>query len=141
MAVKRISPTEAQALVESGYLYVDVRSVPEYAQGHPAGARNVPLMHLGGAGMSPNPDFVAVMERAFPRDAKLVLGCKAGGRSQRAAMLLEAAGFTNLMEMKGGFSGESDSMGRVVDKGWAASGLPVSTTPEAGATWDELKAK
>ena len=32
----------------------------------------------------PNPDFLAVVERNFPRTAKLVVGCQAGGRSQRA---------------------------------------------------------
>ena len=141
MPVKRISPLEAKTLVDEGHIYVDVRSVPEFEQGHPVGARNAPLMHMGGGGMSPNPDFVGVMSRAFPKDARLVVGCKSGGRSQRAAMLLEAAGFTNLVEMKGGFGGETDAMGRVVDKGWAAAGLPVSSAAEPGATWQELKAK
>src|SRR5437868_3098876 len=103
MAVKRISPTEASELLGQGYTYVDVRSVPEYEQGHPAGAVNAPLMHFGPGGMSPNPEFVAVMQKAFPRDARLVVGCKSGGRSQRAAMMLEAAGFTGLVEMRGGW--------------------------------------
>src|SRR5438132_10758352 len=103
MAVKRISPAEAKALMDAGYIYLDVRSIPEYEQGHPAGAHNAPLMHMGRGGMAPNPEFVQVVSKAYPKDTKMVLGCKSGGRSQRAAMLLEGAGFTNLVEMRGGF--------------------------------------
>src|SRR5437899_12025810 len=92
MAVKRVSPAEARDLIDKqGYVYVDVRSVPEFAAGHPTGAYNVPLMNMGPGGMTPNADFLAVME-TFPREAKLVVGCKAGGRPARAASTLEAAG-------------------------------------------------
>lgn len=139
MAVKRITPPEAHKLLAEGYAYLDVRSVPEFEQGHPAGAYNVPLLHLGPAGSTPNAEFVAVVERAFPKDAKLVVGCKSGGRSQRAVMMLEAAGFVNAVDMKGGFGGEGDMMGRLVDPGWARQGLPVATKAEAGRSWTELK--
>lgn len=140
MAVKRISPSEAKALMDEGYVYLDVRSVPEYEQGHPAGAKNVPLLHFGAGGMAPNPDFVAVVAGNFAPDAKLVVGCKSGGRSQRAAMMLEGAGFTELVEMRGGWAGEADTMGRLTEKGWSTLGLPSSTAPTPGGTWDELKA-
>ncbi len=139
MAVKRIPPSEAHKLVGEGWQYVDVRSVLEFQQGHPAGAYNAPLMHMGSGGMSPNGEFLDVMAAAFPKDARLVIGCKTGGRSQRAAMMLEAAGFVNLVEMRGGWSGESDQMGRVVEKGWASLGLPSSTQPEPGRAWDDLR--
>jgi rhodanese-related sulfurtransferase len=91
--------------------------------------------------MQPNPDFLDVVGRAYAKDAKLVLGCKAGGRSQRAAMMMEAAGFTHVVEMRGGFGGEVDGMGRLVEKGWAAQGLPVDTGATPGGTWDELRGK
>ena len=53
MAIKRISPEEARALVEDqGYSYLDVRSVPEFEAGHPVGAYNIPLLHMGPGGMS-----------------------------------------------------------------------------------------
>ena len=141
MAVKRISPREANALLSQGYTYLDVRSVPEYQQGHPTGAHNAPVMHMGAGGMSPNPEFVQVVERAYPKDAKLVLGCKSGMRSQRAAMMLEGAGFTNLVEMRGGMGGEADQMGRTVEMGWAAEGFPVEAAATAGGSWEELKKK
>jgi rhodanese-related sulfurtransferase len=136
MAVKRIMPAEAKELLGKGYVYVDVRSVPEYEQGHPEGAVNAPVMHMMGGGMAPNNEFVAVMQKAFPKDAKLVLGCKSGMRSQRAAMLLEGAGFTNLLEMTGGWSGEQDGT-----QGWSALGYPTLTAPTPGGSWAELQKK
>jgi rhodanese-related sulfurtransferase len=89
MSFRRLSPAEAKQLMdEQGYQLVDVRSVPEFDAGHPKGAFNVPLNHAGPAGMVPNADFVRVMEASFPKDAKLVVACKAGGRSMKAATLL-----------------------------------------------------
>jgi rhodanese-related sulfurtransferase len=100
MAVKRVSPAEARDLMDKeGYVYVDVRSLPEFAAGHPQGAYNVPLMNLGPGGMTPNPEFLKVMG-AFPRDAKLIVGCKAGGRSARAASMLESAGYTGVVDQR-----------------------------------------
>ena len=94
MSVKRISPEEAHELVTGGgYAYLDVRSVPEYEAGHPTGAFNVPLMHQGAAGMEPNPAFASVVQAVFPKDAKLIVGCKAGGRSKRAAEILSGLGY------------------------------------------------
>src|SRR5687767_699366 len=106
---RRVSPQEARGLQEKeGFAYVDVRSVPEFQAGHPTGAFNVPLMHMGPAGMAPNPEFLDVMKKAFPTDAKLVVGCKAGGRSARAAALLESAGYTNVVDQRAGFEGTHD---------------------------------
>ena len=140
MSVKRVLADEAAALLAQGYTYVDVRSVPEFQAGHPRGAWNVPLLHrVPGRGPMPNIDFEAVMQRRFPKDAKLVLGCAAGGRSLRAAEMLLAAGYTDVIDCLPGFEGARDAAGRVVAKGWRESGLPVETEAP-GRTWDELKA-
>jgi rhodanese-related sulfurtransferase len=141
MAVKRISPADAKKLLGEGYKYLDVRSVPEYDACHPDGAVNAPLMHMGPGGMKPNPELVEVVTKNFAKDAKLVIGCKSGGRSQRAAMMLEAAGYTNLVEMKGGWSGEADGAGRVVEKGWSELGYPTATAATPGGSWAELAKK
>ena len=51
MSVKQINVRQAHELQQTeNYTYVDVRSVPEYDKGHPAGAHNVPLLNLD-AGM------------------------------------------------------------------------------------------
>jgi rhodanese-related sulfurtransferase len=139
---RRISPQEARELMEKqGYVYVDVRSIPEFQAGHPDGAFNVPLMHMGPAGMTPNAEFVEVMQKAFPRDARLVLGCKAGGRSARAAAMLEAAGFANVVDQRAGFEGAPDpATGRVVEPGWRPAGLPVTRNAAPGHDYESLRA-
>ena len=141
MAVKRVAPEEARDLIDKeGYVYLDVRSVPEFAAGHPTGAYNVPLQDMGPAGMSPNADFLAVVEKSFPRDARLVVGCKAGGRSARAAAMLEQAGFTNVIDQRNGYEGTPLPTGGF-EAGWRPRGLPTSTEAAEGRTYDALKAR
>lgn len=139
--VKRVLPEEAAQLVKDGWTYLDVRSIPEFEQGHPVGAANVPLLHFLGGRMSPNPDFQSVVEASFSKNTKLVVGCKSGGRSLQAAGLLAAAGYAELVDMRGGFAGERDGMGRVSCAGWADSGLPVATAAEPDKSYAALAAK
>jgi rhodanese-related sulfurtransferase len=136
MAIKRISPDEARTLVdEQDYVYVDVRSVPEFEAGHPSGAYNIPLLHMGPGGASPNPDFLSVVQKAFSLDAKLVLGCKAGGRSLKAAEMLQAAGFTAVVDQRAGFEGGGG------ERGWRPLGLPTSMEAVPGRAYDGLRGK
>jgi rhodanese-related sulfurtransferase len=139
MANKRVEADEAARMVEQGWTFVDVRSVPEFADGHPAGAFNVPLLHKGPSGMTPNPDFERVMLARFARDTPIVLSCRSGGRSQRAADALLALGFAQIADVRGGWAGEVDALGQVVCAGWQARGLPTSNTPAPGRSWDELR--
>jgi len=139
--VKRVTPVEADALLKEGWTYLDVRSIPEFEGGHPAGAVNVPLLHMMGGRMAPNPAFKSVVEGNFAKDAKLCVGCKMGGRSAQAAALLEAAGFTSIIDVRGGFGGERDNMGRVACAGWAESGLPVEASAPPERTYVELEKK
>jgi rhodanese-related sulfurtransferase len=131
---KRVSPQEALALMrDEGYSYLDVRSVPEFEQGHPEGAWNVPIVHMGPAGGRPNPRFLEVVARAFPRDARIVIGCRTSNRSEHAAALLEREGYTNLVVQAAGFAGRG-----LRDPGWEQSGLPASRDAAPGRTWAEL---
>jgi rhodanese-related sulfurtransferase len=140
MSVKRIAPKEALELMHTGWTYVDVRSVPEYEAGHPAGAYNIPLMHfVPGRGMSPNPEFAAVFGKHFAKDAKVIVGCKTAGRSLRAAEMLASSGWTSVVDMRGGFEGERDMTGASIVAGWRESGLPVETAAPAERTWEGLK--
>ena len=134
MPVKRISPDEARDLVDrDGYAYLDVRSVPEFEAGHPKGAFNVPLLDMGAAGMAPNPEFMDVVRKRFPADTKLVIGCKAGGRSLRAAEMLQAAGYTAVVDQRAGFDGNG------AEPGWRARGLPTATSAEPGRRYVSLR--
>ncbi len=140
MSLKRISPEEARDLLESGegYVYLDVRSIPEFEAGHAPGAKNIPLLHRTPAGMQPNHDFVAVCETALGRDAKIITACLKGGRSMRAAQVLLANGFENVVDMRGGFHGESDMTGALTYPGWAPRGLPVTTDASEDETYESL---
>lgn len=139
---ERISPKEAQdRITEGGYVYVDVRTVGKFKAGHPRGAYNAPLMIDGPAGRGPNGAMVPVIERVFPKDTKLVVGCLAGGRATRAAEMLEAAGFTQVVVQRAGWGGVTDPFGRVTEAGWQAEGLPTATKAELGHAWRDLEAK
>ena len=140
MELKRISPEEARDLLESGegYVYLDVRSIPEFEAGHAPGAKNVPLLHRTPMGMQPNSEFVAVCERALGKDAKIITACLKGGRSMRAAHVLMENGFSNVVDMRGGFQGESDMTGALVYPGWLPRGLPVTTEASEDETYEGL---
>ena len=142
MRANRVTPIEAAEMLEQGYKYLDVRSRPEFDQGHPTGAWNVPLLNAGPGGrMQANADFLAVVKSNFATDAKLLVGCKSGGRSARAAEMLADVGYSELVDVRGGFSGEPDPAGGVAVAGWKDSGLPVSEQPEAGHSYAELQGK
>ena len=131
MEIRETTPPEAyEALqADSAAVYLDVRTEGEFEAGHPAGARNVPVVFFDPATRQPTPnaDFVATVGRTIPRTAKLLVGCQSGPRSARACELLAQAGFTDLTNVRGGFGGARDQSGRVVVPGWREAGLPVET--------------
>lgn len=133
--MRELDPRAAHEEMKSNpaAIYVDVRSPGEYDQGHPEGAWNLPVMLAGMLGMKPNAEFLAVAEKVLPKDAHLIVGCKSGQRSAMACQILAQAGWTNLANVAGGFHG-----GAV--PGWAQQGLPASTTPTPGKSWNDLKA-
>jgi rhodanese-related sulfurtransferase len=144
MTVKNLTVREAHQQQSEGGTYVDVRSIPEFAQGHPAGAVNVPLLHRDEATgqMLPNPDFVAVMQGTFQRGSKLLIGCQVGGRSAQAAQILASAGFEDVTNVLGGYGGARDPMtGALRAEGWSTAGLPVETEEAAGNSYRQMLSK
>jgi rhodanese-related sulfurtransferase len=144
MAVKEITPQQAHdvLIADSTAVYIDVRTEREFANGHPAGAVNIPVAFPDPArGMMANPDFVKVVEANFPRDKKVILGCQAGPRSTAASRMLDQAGYQDVSNMLGGFGGMRDAMGTVIAPGWAASGLPVSNDNGEGIGYESMKLK
>ena len=90
--VKEICPTTTQQWIANGALLVDVREANEVAEL----AYDVPnLMHI------PLTQF----EERFaeiPKDRDVVMVCKSGGRSLRAAGFLVNHGYDNVVNMKHG---------------------------------------
>ena len=136
MTVKNISVREAAQKQAEGYTYVDVRSIPEFEQGHPAGAVNVPLLHHDPrtGQMMPNREFVAVVQGNFAPDAKLLIGCQVGGRSMQAAQILAGSGYADISNVDGGYGG-----GRA--EGWSQVGLPIESGAGPGQSYEDLRAK
>ena len=83
---------------------VDVRDADEYAAGHPAGARNLPLDRV--------PDAIHELP-AGP----VTFTCRTGRRSQKAADIAVLAGRIDITNMTGGL------------EAWQEAGLPVDTDP------------
>jgi rhodanese-related sulfurtransferase len=140
MNVKRITPDEAKKLLESDpeYIYLDVRTVQEFDTGHVPKAKNVPLMEPAMGRMQMNPHFVEVVEANFGKDAKFIVGCQKGGRSLKAAELLQQRGFTKVLEMRGGFGGETDDGGHLTYPGWSPRGFPVTRESAADDRYEKL---
>ena len=142
---EEITPQEANHLLSEsqGYCYLDVRTVEEFQAGHPVGAVNVPVVErdIATGGMTPNPDFLRVVQANVDRSLHVIVGCKSGGRSAMAAKMLSEAGYQNVSNMVGGFHGAHDPSGQVVQAGWAALSLPVAETPADGASYDDLRAR
>jgi rhodanese-related sulfurtransferase len=76
-----VTATEAAELIAAGAQVVDVRTEPEYAAGHIAGARHVPLADVQSE--------AAVLDRERP----LVIYCRSGERSGMAADAFAASGW------------------------------------------------
>ena len=72
---------QAHAAVAAGALLLDVRSPEEFAEGHLKGAVNIPVDELPQR-----------MEELGPPEREVVVYCRTGARSSRAAELLKANG-------------------------------------------------
>jgi rhodanese-related sulfurtransferase len=144
MEVKRITPEQAKELLDSNqdYIYLDVRTVAEFEAGHVPGAKNVPVVEPDASGrMQLNPRFVEIVEASFVKDVKCITGCQKGGRAIKAAELLLVAGFPHVLDMRGGFGGETDEMGRVTFPGWSLCGLPATRESAPEDRYENLAKK
>ena len=131
MDVKRIDPEEAKGLLESeqGYICLDVRTEEEFAAGHVPAAVNIPVVEKNsmGLGLVPNPDFSSQVGQQFDKDRKIVTLCLRGVRSMHAATMMMALGYTEVVDMQGGYDAEMDARGNVVVEGWARRNFPTTT--------------
>jgi rhodanese-related sulfurtransferase len=141
--MKEVGPKEAHeaASKDPDVVLVDVRSVGEYQEGHPAGSLNIPLMNKGMMGMSPNPDFLAVVTACVPKDKKVLVSCLSGGRSAKAGMLMEQNGWKDVTNVRCGWGGAKDMGGNITEPGWATLGLPAEKGDQAGRSYADLQKK
>ena len=79
-----------------GAVLLDVRTPEEYAGGHLAGSRNLPLQTI-----------VNVEDEIPDMDTPVFVYCQSGGRSRRAVAFMEKIGYSNVKNIGGvaGYSG------------------------------------
>ncbi len=127
--IRDISPDEAFALLKEADTYlVDVRSIAEYVfVEHPEMAHNIPLTFWDEQKQDfvPNETFIEDVKARFKTDDRLIFICRSGGRSKRAALKAQGAGFLQVLNIVLGFEGEKNAEGYRVVNGWKNS-LPYT---------------
>ncbi|HVF32478.1 MAG TPA: rhodanese-like domain-containing protein [Acidimicrobiales bacterium] len=101
--VPQVTPQEGRQRVEDGALLLDVREPDEWEAGHAPAAVHLPLgrVEAGDHG-----------DVALEPGRPVVVICRVGGRSEKAAVALKAAGF-EAVNLAGGM------------RAWAEAGQPV----------------
>ncbi len=98
-AAKDVDPGEARALMDAGWRVLDVRTDPEWADGHIAGSQHVEMNQV-------------VEQIGDHLDHPVIVVCASGGRSARVAQYLTLQGL-EAVNLEGGLFA------------WEAAGLPV----------------
>lgn len=99
-----VEPTQAVQLINhQDALVLDVREANEFAAGHIANARHIPLSQLS--------DNLKSLEKH--KDKAIVVNCRSDARSAMACGTLRKHGFTQVYNLKGGIMA------------WQQAGLPT----------------
>lgn len=102
---RRASPTEATQLMNrENAVVVDVREDNEFKQGHILGAVHVPLGFLD----------KRINDLEQYKDRPVIVSCRSGQRSARAASVLKKHGFESVYNLEGGL------------QAWQNASMPVT---------------
>lgn len=107
--IVQVTADEGAQRVDEGALLLDVREDDEWTAGHAPDAQHLPLSRL------------QAEVGTLPKDQPIVVICRVGGRSERAAVALKSAGY-DAMNLAGGM------------RAWAAAGQPVVTDAGGAGT-------
>jgi rhodanese-related sulfurtransferase len=103
-----VGAADAVRLLNQGALLLDVRTAAEFESGHVIDARHLPQEQLAQAG------------ETYKRykDKVVITCCETGARSGAAARVLQAQGFTKVVNLRGGLQAwRADSLPLVKDGG------------------------
>lgn len=93
--VPAVSPQQAaQMQSEKNAVIIDVREKDEWNTGHIAGAIHIPLSEISNR----------VAELTKYQNQPVIMQCRSGARSAKAADILAKSGFTNVHNMDGGLN-------------------------------------
>jgi rhodanese-related sulfurtransferase len=134
MSPKVLTPQEVQTWFAANPtgVYVDVRTVAEFAAGHPRGkVVNIPVVfyHPTTHEIFANQSFLLVIEAFYPEETPIIVGCDTGERARQAAQQLLAAGYTDVAVMPDGFTA------------WRQLKLPTTTDNRDGISYVSLLTK
>jgi rhodanese-related sulfurtransferase len=121
-------PAEAHKLMQAGAKLVDVRTKPELAYvGKIPGSLAVEWQTYPGG--RDNPEFLAELAAAVPKDQPVMFLCRSGVRSNAAAEAATRAGWKEAYNILEGFEGDKDAnQHRNTVGGWRKAGLPWTQT-------------
>ena len=130
--ISRIDPIEAQSILirNPDARLIDVRSKVEFDYvGHPIHALHVPWKEF--PDWNENPNFITTLNALLEddgnpvKDGALLMICRSGARSLKAAEALLDAGYTCVYNVEEGFEGDKDKhQHRGNINGWRFHGLP-----------------
>ena len=111
--VPELTVAQAKEELEQGHvnLVLDVREPAEWEKGHIPGVLLAPRGMLEWYADPTTP--YAKPELTTKRDARIIVTCASGGRSMLAAETLRKMGYTNVVNMAGGFNE------------WSKQGFPI----------------
>jgi rhodanese-related sulfurtransferase len=116
--IPEITVAQAREELDQGQasLLLDVREPAEWEKGHIPGALLAPrgLLEWYADPITP----YAKPELTTKRDARIIIACASGGRSMLAAQTLKSMGYTNIVNMVGGFNE------------WCKQGFPIEGVQE-----------
>ncbi|MBR5773814.1 MAG: rhodanese-like domain-containing protein [Clostridia bacterium] len=99
--VTQITSDEAKTMIDTGeYVILDVRSQEEYDEKHIPGSVLVTIDKT-----DVEPFKTAVQQELTDKDAKIIVYCKSGFRSDIAAKAMSTLGYNNLYNMTDGIDG------------------------------------
>lgn len=90
--INKIDNETAKKLMEEDVIILDVRGESEYAKGFIEGAINTPLQSI---------TMDLLSSKNIEKDAKILIYCYSGMRSNKAAELLSTFGYENIYDMGG----------------------------------------
>ena len=126
--MKNLLPKEAWALIQQrpDAVFVDVRmEIESLYVGRPPGVHTIAWYEYPDLHPNPAAFVAAVAHEAQDTTRPVVLICRSGKRTLDAALALEAAGFTEVINVLHGFEGDLDAhFHRSTLNGWRFDGLP-----------------
>ncbi|MEM7105991.1 MAG: rhodanese-like domain-containing protein [Bacteroidota bacterium] len=97
----KLGPAEfKEAMTKPGMQLVDVRTQEEMTDGYIMGATHLDFY---------SDNFETDLIENLDKDKPVLVYCRSGGRSGNTAQMLEKAGFSEIYDLKGGFTAWSGS--------------------------------